>query len=895
MVRVGRSPVLGHSPRPRNDTSRPRVESTFETELARAPSLRGGPVQRLPNLELGDHPLRHFDVRAEFPNPFVPKGLRAEDVSDSQWREIEAGVNACLASLFQSTTLAIVQPRVGRAELVPIFSHLQAQLAERHPQARLLAAGGLIRAALGWVTEQLIVRAGSEQTVSERLAEIAELAQTTPFAEVFGVASDIDLQIDGGDAEVDTAARQLSATLSSVRTTYGLGQFGNFATRAFYPVPDVKERTAQLTRAVAQGGSPIDWLAFDMVTQTLVSPLGHEDTLRQVLMGRLPVVAPTTGGELSLETLVRLPRALLEIPYLSLSPEDEAQVKSTIAERISSGRLREAEGGVEAQLGKMTRNSRFGGAANRFWRGAPDSLEASFASLIAQLDPSARAFGKFVDRRALAGSSLDADLLMPIAEFQQHHTANGQGLLFHGTKHLDQVLPIFRNGLLTSEVKDEAKRELSHAVYGDGAYVTKDMEVAHTASAGSGAVLELDVKTDPRLAILNLEAHADDPRIARLREEAAAAGMGFHEYLSRVHHVDIVLNTYPIVLNSEAIAFRNPVQSLAEGFASSIRDAGRSFKERTEAMQSYVSLHQYLTAAGIAEVASPITYIAELTGHYSRALSHRVDLSRHGRGEVQLAQLGAGIELAAYLKTLPADAAMQRDLHGFIASLQGSAQRVLASLTSDLLLPLDSDVVRLETSSRAVVRAVKAMAHLNALAPTPVMSTALSEAVDALFVRAEAIAGSPKHDRSFLSEHIVESLLTNRALFVLPEVREQLSRRLPVLTHENRASYGLIKNVFAAAEWGDLPEASALMAKAMATGHVTLWYQPLLGNQSWVRNPDSMQWLSSLATQVDANPDWRSIVEGRFDYSSWPEDERLQTVTQRTGRVPFDSIPRSLN
>ena len=89
---------------------------------------------------------------------------------------------------------------------------------------------------------------------------------------------------------------------------------------------------------------------------------------------------------------------------------------------------------------------------------------------------------------------------MSKADFEKNHTDNG--IIYHGTPQIDNILCIIRNGFVRSSAKQGT------AGCGPGAYSTKD----RATSANYGTPIEFKLKEEANPRILDWNVVQNDPR-----------------------------------------------------------------------------------------------------------------------------------------------------------------------------------------------------------------------------------------------------------------------------------------------------------------------------------------------------------------------------------------------
>jgi hypothetical protein len=367
--------------------------------------------------------------------------------------------------------------------------------------------------------------------------------------------------------------------LNSAASFFNLDNVEETLKHSLLPPGDVNEYTKQTTSSMLQGGSALDWLAFEISPKTgrkLIEPpleLKQQVNMTQSIVenfirGHYEYIEPQVEESEARRTasVARGLRPYFEIPFLKIKDEavilKEMQDMENLEKRDSQGNIILAPRTLK-QLEKLRRNTSFEGAHNRGTRSDPESpVLSTFLGISKKF--SAAADGKmnihvpkYVQRtqsfdkmpaRGLYQSEINHLFIEPktfIADF----TDSGTGTLYHGTP-LNAVMAIVRGGFYISDSTQGT------AVYGSGLYSTNDRAVA--LSFGE-SVLPLHIDTDQLLKVINLDTMSPE-LLKKLREEAKKDGFldihgeaEVHELLKIRYHVDIIIHTYVLVQNSAVI------------------------------------------------------------------------------------------------------------------------------------------------------------------------------------------------------------------------------------------------------------------------------------------------------------------------------------------------------
>ncbi|HEV2524488.1 MAG TPA: ankyrin repeat domain-containing protein, partial [Gammaproteobacteria bacterium] len=369
--------------------------------------------------------------------------------------------------------------------------------------------------------------------------------------------------------------------INSAANFFNLSDVEETLKNSLLPPGDVNEYTKQTTSSMSQGGSALDWLAFEISPKTgrkLIEPPSDlkqqaqmsESIVEGFIRGHFeylePQIAETTARRTA--SIVRGLRALFEIPFLKIKDEAvilrEMQDMENLATRDDQGNII-LPPRTPKQLEKLRRNTPFEGAYNRATRPDPESTVLStFLGISKQFAPAADGrmnvhFPKYVqsvkalDKTPASGlyqAAIDS-LLVNKETFEEHFT--DAGTLYHGTP-LNAVTAIIRGGFYISDSTQGA------AIYGSGLYSSKDRAVA--LGYGDGASV-LPLHIDPKAKIINLDTM--DPQLLEdLKAEAKKDGFldvkgeaEVNELLKTRYNIDVIINTHVIIQNSAVI---KPIQ-----------------------------------------------------------------------------------------------------------------------------------------------------------------------------------------------------------------------------------------------------------------------------------------------------------------------------------------------
>jgi len=516
--------------------------------------------------------------------------------------EALAFIDKSIASVLSRLEIPYVDPaRPTKTDGTPnilktgFFIELEAMIQRADPGAKVYISGGVVRSILGYLYKKMyhehqralvdavnhadvnmpqLVHNTLDRIIDGRSRKFTETTNDNPIGlykvnkdmemlTALGIGSDLDILVKfSANFKGDKNAIMNKATdfINSAETALELGDDRSALKKSIVPIGDIKDYDKQVgadtsgKNAVAQGGSSLDWLAFPVTTKsgsTMVMPKNYQNTMHYFWNGELDYIKSpdTTVPE---KQTIRGLRALLEMPFLTYTPEGMMVIKTELEALIAKGSLDSA---AKEQIGKMIRNARFEGAKNRFAssiKGLPaDGIEglvkqlgakhisAKIPEFMVKRDPALR-------RGADKGGLATAGILMSVDTFIENHT--DKGILYHGTPDFTDVLNMIRNGMILSKHGQGTSR------HGRGVYTKKIS--AQSYSQGSGVILELQVQRDG-LRVLDWETAKEHEEIIKLFPNAATAIFEdldtIFEQLTTEYDIDIIINTYPLIQNAAAI------------------------------------------------------------------------------------------------------------------------------------------------------------------------------------------------------------------------------------------------------------------------------------------------------------------------------------------------------
>lgn len=545
-----------------------------------------------------------FNGAREFPNYFLPEAYREvsqDRIPPQVLDERQALIEKALSSVFHRVNLPVVSE--GTVRQVRIFPYLDGKMENGE---HLLASGGVVRSALAYIYRQvaLQIRMSSQESPDLILQRIIHDTSDLKVGQTLGVGSDFDLLILDSTSGRSTASAeaQVSRIINSAANHFGVTSLGESGTRVLFPVGDVHAYHDQTTRAMGNGGSSLDWIAFDFNTGHMVLPARDPQVFKRFLAGALEFlpVGPGLTRRDPEATVVRGFRALYEIPFLRLTSDAERVLKEEV-ERFSGPGQADSPGMGKAykQMDKLIRNAFSGGANNRMLRTPPGGAEWSFLSFFKAVSKMGKIrlpdyIGYFVREKAgvLGSKVLSPDLLISPDRFKREFTRDGK--LFHGTGSLENAISILRGNLLASA-------PLSSGDHGRAAYTTGKYELArHYAIANHGFVITLGLKDPANINVLDLKQFEQSPTSALIQRQADSAAVPLFEYLASRYGIDFIVNSLGEVLveNADAVVFSELSDLIKDEIAVDYDDPTVSTSAKVGAYLRSRRLFPYLIALG---------------------------------------------------------------------------------------------------------------------------------------------------------------------------------------------------------------------------------------------------------------------------------------------------------
>lgn len=530
---------------------------------------------------------KHVNLETDFPNYFAY--LEKQDAKDF--------LQHALASLLERIEVPYFDREKDIFTTRDFFTKLNETAQKLAPGSKLYVSGGVVRSMIGYVYKKLytshqrhlyknktisheqmvgLVRETLNDIIKGKSWKHSEIENKAVIAlRVLGMNSDLDVLIEYPKEfkKNSSVESEITDFINSAESHLGLFNDKGELKKSIIPVGDVKEYNKQLgegsSSAVKQGGSTLDWLAFPINSQgkpSMRCPEKYPQILDDLLEGKLSYVQASSLTRDLDKQAIRGLRPLLELPFACLDQESSATLqKELMPVVLKTEASKSISPGALEQLEKMVRNARFEGAHNRFVilsSKAPDQIINSLASRLSLALKSSKLFfipeflkDNSIECRTEDKGNLFADkkLLSPDFFFKDH---TDNGILYHGTPHMENVLYMMRNGLVVSNDRQGT------AAFGRGTYTTDKMELAQDYASAYGIVIPLTVNLSRHLRILDLGSAEGKKLLDDVKNEFSASDP--HEILEKHFDIDIIIaeNGYVLLQNLNVIKIQKNVQTL---------------------------------------------------------------------------------------------------------------------------------------------------------------------------------------------------------------------------------------------------------------------------------------------------------------------------------------------
>lgn len=557
-------------------------------------------------------PVAHsfFDQAKEFPNLYLPEKIRqnpnsleAQDLIDQRAELVESA----LKSVFERITIPIVPENGTTAVQTRYFDEVRRLAGDG---VEIMPSGGVVRTTLSYLYDEL--KKGAEKIPPESseavLKRIVGDSRLLPGIEVRGVGSDWDLLIRSSDPEKKKEAiEKILRFTNSAEAKFSPNQLESGFKRTLFTIGDVKDYDEQIRRSILQGGSTLDFLAFDLKKGKIVEPPRYPDiernltgTFKDFIRGLFEYVAPLGKVDDGPKQTIRGMRPLLELPFLKLKDDTvfRRELEDLLAS-IQSGEIPSSKA-IE-QFSKMIRNARYAGANNRSYRGGPQSIDRLVYQVAEAIKKAANVttIPEFLEPAVGVSRELPSDIpLMNVDEFLKNHTHGGK--LYHGTPDPNNALAILRNSLFLS------KPDQGYAYYGRGTYTDPNYEIAKLYAGDKGLVMELEVNARKDLRVLDWLKVKDLPKMKKIEEKAVAEGRDVFEYLAREYGIDVIIHQHVLLQNTSAVKFPKNFGALIRAYHRQLMDQKSwSWDSKVDALNNYSQLYEYAHTLGEKDIPPP--------------------------------------------------------------------------------------------------------------------------------------------------------------------------------------------------------------------------------------------------------------------------------------------------
>lgn len=464
--------------------------------------------------------------------------------------------------------------------------HLLSKVKSVDPGARVLLSGGVVRSLLGYIYQKVynakLKNPGRD--ILDILNSIAsgkdeeQLLQLLEAFRALGIGSDMDVLVIPGTwpGSLPSSSEHAAQVkkVNSARVHLHIEKNRDPLVASMFPYGDVNLYSEQTERAIRNGGSTLDYLAFDLETRKFQTPEEYRQIVSQFIQGQYDFV-PGTKREDSDATIIRAYGPRLEIPFLDFTASGRKQYLKELEElnsRLNSrGSLSE---GAMQQLEKRARNARMGGAKNRLYE-STDPIDVLMKKIVLKVgtgDKGVYTIPKFIRKdhpvhRKIA-QKLPENLLISMDEFKKDYTENG--ILYHGTPDVNNLLKMIRNGMVLSVSSEEFRQ--GTAAKGPGAYTTQSFAKASEYVGNAGVVIPLELKQGVKINIIDWAAVKDKLFIKQLEEYARSQKPKMHvfEVLARDYGIDIIIDEFVLIQNSSVLKLPKALKDLIQFQASTL-------------------------------------------------------------------------------------------------------------------------------------------------------------------------------------------------------------------------------------------------------------------------------------------------------------------------------------
>ncbi|OFZ26631.1 MAG: hypothetical protein A2381_16695 [Bdellovibrionales bacterium RIFOXYB1_FULL_37_110] len=570
----------------------------------------------------------YFDQKREFPNYFLPEQYRTMALDKippeviTQQKEL---VEKALHSIFKRITLATVAED-GSIKFERYFENLEKLLKKIDPTVRIHSAGGNVRAGMSYLYDNIQTKIvnNPQLSSSDVLKEIASDVNDINGFDVRGVGSDMDVFLSGDQTklkELSYAAKKYTHALEKTLNLAQLDEKG--LKRSLIVRGDFKELGTQTELSSLQGGSSIDLLSLDMTSGALKSPPRYPQVVSDLIKGEFEFLLPIDRVAMKdpTETVIRGTRTMMELPFLSIKNEEDLkrELKLIPLENFSER--------ASGQFDKMVRNARWGGAHNRFHRGAPGSIESITLEISEKVSKDKKniMIPKFVDHAPIENRpsvlSFPKEYLIDPDTFLKEFTDNG--VLYHGTPKVENGLAILHGGMF------ESSKVQGQAWHGSGAYASPQLKVVNEYTKEVGIVLPVELRKDYPIRIVDLDKLIQNSVLyEKLNNEAKLEKVTLNELLHKKYDIDLIKclnreNEVYVMIQNTAVFHKGSPKTLIIGIANQIVNDSLPVLQRAALFHSYSNLYISL-GVNKSDMPDPVTLKAILEPQIKNAIEEKI-------------------------------------------------------------------------------------------------------------------------------------------------------------------------------------------------------------------------------------------------------------------------------
>lgn len=571
-------------------------------------------------------------------------------------------INLCFSSILNRLLIPHVDPVNQKLTNEKFIIKLDNFVQERAPGAKVYIGGGVVRSLLGYIYKKIfnayergIPENNLNTFVLQALDDIIEgksrknqsFDKKLDSLHALGVNSDFDVYIDfpqNFNGDYTKVKLETQDFINSGESHLGLRNNQGELKKSLILVGDVKDYNKQLGQneksAVIQGGSTLDWLAFPITPseqQVFRFPIGHENILNRFFDGQLDYIAPKTKLKDPDKQTIRGLRSLLELYFLSLTPEGSNVMVAELTQLINQKNL---SYGAREQISKMLRNSWCGGGHNRFTRPrflvSNPEISERVQTLSDTLGPQPNniplvpeflPIKKIMARKEDKGTLTQLGYLTSLSTLLDTYT--DKGLVYHGTADLKNVLYMIRKNLIVSSDKQ------GRAAFGQGFYTTKDIDIAKQYSSSQGMPIPLKINPHPNLRILDLNTQKAQELLKDISVRFPDKDPNF--ILSEHYDIDIIVTketNYLLIQNTDALILPKDkialVKAQIENINLDIISTGSSFCENklTTWLEYLHPKYGYMTLLSYLDPNSSLDGFGYLTPYFKNILQqeHKTSL-----------------------------------------------------------------------------------------------------------------------------------------------------------------------------------------------------------------------------------------------------------------------------